>query len=266
MSTDPRGGRDRAAQASPWVRLLANLSLVARLGWFELGAFVVVIWLLCAWVAWLVGGVRVHSYSDRQLAMHFVALVFAVYWPVAVWRDEAPAQRGYFYSLPSGRIAAVLLRVLAGLVSLIATLLVAHLGGFAIGAGIGRADELTAVSPLAWLASILGVTIVYLIASAIAVVSDVPGRWLLAFGGLVYAPPLMLPLPQLLQFAFRPGPQWFYHGPIGFDRATSAAITAAQLDNRLIEFTPSQWLPATTFWLLLSALCLWLAARRRIDL
>jgi len=245
---------------------LAHVRLVARLGWVELCVFMVATWLLCGWAASLVRGVPAHSYIDRQLGMHFMALVFAAYWPLAVWRDEAPRQRSYFWSLPLRRDHGTLVRVLAGLGVLLIATVVANAGGFLIGAAIGRAAEFRNVSPLAWLASGLGVTIVYLFASTIAVASDVPGRWILALACLVYAPPLMLPLPETLTFAIRPGPTWLYQGALGFDRATRFAVTQAQLDSRLSEFTPDQWLPASLVWLVVGAVFLWLAAQRRIDL
>ena len=268
MSTSPHlhvEGRSRPLPSFASV-LPAHLALVARQGWVELCAFIAATWLLCGWEASLVRGVPAHSYIDRQLGMHFLALVFAAYWPLAVWRDESPRQRGYFWSLPLPRASATSVRVLAGLVLLAIAMIAANAGGFLIGVAIGRAAEFRDVTPLVWLASGLGVAIVYLLSSAIAVASDVPGRWILGFACLVYAPPLMLPFPETLSFAIRPGPTWLYQGALGFDRATRFAVTQAQLDSRLSEFTPDQWIPASLVWLAIAMVLLWLAARRRIDL
>ena len=268
MFGSPASPRGTAARSrSPLARVLpANLALIARSGRTEAYLFVLATWLLCGWAASLVRGVPAHSYVDRQLGMYFVTLVFAACWPLVVWRDEAPRQRAYLRSLPLPPGAGTLVRVLAGLGVLLAAVVLANAGGFVIGAAIGRAAEFGAVTPLAWLASGLGLTIVYLIASAIAVASDTPGPWTLALVALVYAPPLMLPLPEPLLFAIRPGPTWLYQGAFGFDRATRFAVTQAQLDSRLSEFTPDQWLPAALVWLGFACAFLWLASRRRVDL
>ena len=267
MHASPALDRDHRTRRSPsfTATLTAHARLVARSGWVELVVFIAVTWMLCGWAASLVRDVAAHSYIDRQLGMHFVALVFAACWPLAVWRDEPPRQRAYLWSLPMGREQATFVRVLAGLGLLLVAVAVAHGGGYLIGSAIGRAAEFRGVSPLAWLAAGLGVAVVYLLASAIAVASNVPGRWILLLAGLVYAPPLMLPLPEALSFAFRPGPAWIYQGSLGFDRATRLAVTQAQLDAGLTEFAAGQWLPASLAWLAVGLALVWLAARRRID-
>jgi hypothetical protein len=244
----------------------SQLRQVLALGWPELGAGVVLFLAACAFVATRVHGNPVHSYADRQLALHFLTLPFAASWPLVVWRDHAPRQRGDLASLPASLTQVTALRVGAGLVLFLAAWAAANFGGFLIGAAFGRGGEFAAVSGFAWLACLLGAAIVYLLGSAIAVASDAPGRWVLVLLALVYAPPLMLTLPETLRFAVRPGPRWIYDNALGLERAIRFAVNEAQLDTRLLEFTPRRWLPAALFWLGLAASLVGLASRRRPDL
>ncbi|HZL86096.1 MAG TPA: hypothetical protein VFD07_12050 [Candidatus Krumholzibacteria bacterium] len=254
-------------KATPlWIAGSRQLTLIAALGWQELAAYVAFFSAACALMASSVHGNPVHSYADRQIGMHFLTLLFAAGWPLVVWREQSPRQRAELESLPVGRGRAIGLRVGAGLFLLLGGWIVANCVAFVIAATIGRAGEFTAVSGFAWLACAIGAAIVYLIGSAIAVASESPGRWVLALLFLVYAPPLMMRLPESLTFALRPGPRWIYDGALGFERATRLAVTEAQLDTRLAEFTPGHWLPAGLFWLAIAAALVGLASRRRVDL
>jgi hypothetical protein len=244
----------------------SQLTMIVALGWQELAAYVAVFAAACVLVAARVHGNPVHSYADRQLGMHFLTLLFAACWPLVVWRDQSPRQRADFEILPVDRSRAIGLRVGAGLLLLLVAWAAANCVAFVIGVVIGRAGEFAAVSGFAWLACALGTSIIYLLGSAITVALETPGRWALALLALVYAPPLMVTLPEGFVFALRPGPRWIYDGVLGFERATRFAVTEAQLDTRLAEVTPGHWLPAGLFWLAVAAVLVGLASRRRVDL
>jgi hypothetical protein len=81
----------------------------------------------------------------------------------------------------------------------------------------------------------------------------------------VYAPPLLLKVPNELAFTLRVGPTALYRGPFGLDTATRWVVTEAQLDAPLTEFDTGRWLLATAVWLLASAMLVFAAARRRPD-
>ena len=244
----------------------SQLRLIVALGWQELAAYLVLFTAACAYVAAQVHGNPVHSFADRQLGLHFLTLLFAACWPLVVWRDQSLRQRADFEALPVGRYQAIALRVGAGNVVLLAAWVAANSVAFLIGVVIGRVGEFASVSGFAWLACALGASIVYLLGSAIAVACDTPGRWILGLLAVVYAPPLMMTLPESLTFALRPGPRWIYDGVLGFDRATRYAVTEAQLDTRLAEFTLGHWLPAALFWFGVAVALVALASRRRLDL
>jgi len=240
-----------------------HLSLVGRVGGGELGGFIAVAFLLCITAAAKV--TATHSYADRVLGVQFLALVFAAYWPVVVWRDEPPRRRLHLRSLPVDPALAALLRVAAGGCWLVAALLTTNLAAAALGAAIGRGAEFLAITPLAWLAYGFGVAIVYLLASAAALVSDNPVRWIVLLMAFVYAPPLLLEVPSALHFTFRFGPSALYRGAFGFDTATRWAVTEAQLEASLAGFAVGRWLLASVVWLAATILLVVTAARRRPD-
>jgi hypothetical protein len=94
----------------------------------------------------------------------------------AIWRNEPPSNRPYFYSLPVNRRTQILARVAAGAVNVIvisALLAVTAVIGLLLG---GRLSTLTGVGSTAWVSFILCPLILYLAASIATITCDRPGR------------------------------------------------------------------------------------------
>ena len=243
----------------------AHYSVVGRTCRVELAVFLLV-------AGWFYGAAAVetygsltHTFADRALGVHFIALVFAAWWPLAVWRDEPPRRRLHFRSVPVASITNVLLRVASGLGWLLAVAVVANLTASAIGLLVGRASEFGAITPVAWIGYALGITIVYLLGSAIAIASEHPGRWIALLVALVYAPPLLLHVPEMLYTTIRVGPSTLYRGALGFDTATRWIVTEAQLEAGLAGFDFRRWLVAGATWLATAILLVLASARHRPD-
>jgi hypothetical protein len=242
-----------------------HCDLVGRTGAADLAAFLVVTCWFFAAAAIETYGSPTHTYADRALGVQFVALVFAAWWPLAVWRDEPPRRRLHFRSVPVAPITNVLLRVASGLCWLLGAAAVANLIAAVIGMLVGRGGEFVAITPVAWVGYAVGITIVYLIGSAIAVASDHRGPWIAVLVALVYAPPLLLRVPELLQTTVRLAPGGFYRGAFGLDTATRWIVTEAQLEAGLAGFDFGRWLLAAGAWLAISTLLVVVAAYRHPD-
>lgn len=124
------------------------------------------------------------EYIER-LSRHVVTLVMitSLYMASAVWRGEGPSRRAYHWALPVSRVRHAWLRIGAGLLWLIAILLI----GAIVPAVTGN---LSLASLPAWA---ICVTIVYLLTVIPSVLSDHPDRWFWALlvgyivGGVVIA-------------------------------------------------------------------------------
>lgn len=124
-------------------------------------------------------------WSESDVARLFrpfpVWLVFAgPFWGFAVWHNEGPASRLYFWSHPVSRSTHTLARVVAGAVWLVA-IYAALIGAAALLALFdGNVAQLGHPGPVAWLDFFLAPLIGYLIISVLTVPSDYPIRWFLA--------------------------------------------------------------------------------------
>lgn len=148
--------------------------------------------------------------TDLNLVdMAFPAILLGVFAPMAVWKDEAPARRGYFWSMPVARGRYTLVRVSAGWAWLMA-LVAAYLawaagatlltgGEFLVGgewaqveirAELPPEQRIVPMSlgenPWMWLVPFAGATALYLAGSIVVVLSDHPWRWYAAFAVLSF--------------------------------------------------------------------------------
>jgi len=103
--------------------------------------------------------------------------VLAVVWPISAWRREPPSQRGATWTAPYHRAPQVLLRVLAGWfwMMVITAIYVALFGVVAV-AGSPVELDITAIRNAA-ASAIIGVTILYLLVSMLAIRMERPGFW-----------------------------------------------------------------------------------------
>lgn len=113
--------------------------------------------------------------------MGVATAMMALLLPMAVWKGEGPEQRGYHHSMPVDHGQHAMMRTGAGLAWALAgvTAFFAWIGLLSVATGGGVAS----VEPWQWAAPFVGATVLYLLGSALTLVTSHPWRWL--GGGLV---------------------------------------------------------------------------------
>jgi hypothetical protein len=252
--TDAAPGRPSAAahplalQLRPlWQTCRADLALLCGVGA-----------LLHARAVWETSTSLAHSLADRIVGETLVYFCLALYWAAALWRDERPGRRTYHTSLPVEPRRLQLARVGAGWILLVAAFALVQGSGAAVGMVMGRAAEFRAVSPLAWAAALLGISMAYLFGSAAALLSQRPGRWIVAGVSLLL-------LPHAWTVIRDPASDFFYGGQWWPTGAATRPIIQATLDTTLSEFGPGAWLPGLLTWLAVSLVLVFWAAGRAPD-
>jgi hypothetical protein len=104
------------------------------------------------------------------------AALAALLMPMVIWKGEDPARRGYHHSMPVEHGPHALARGTAGLAWMMA-------GVTAFFAGVGLLSALTGggvadAEPWQWLAPFAGATVLYLLGSALTLVTSRPWKWL----------------------------------------------------------------------------------------
>lgn len=112
-------------------------------------------------------------------------------WAFAVWHNEGPGNRLYFWSHPVSRTTHSLGRLAAGAAWLVVLYGALVLGGAAFAALDGDLAQFGPVGFTAWVALITGPLIGFLVISVLTVSSDYPIRWFL---GILLGVPLTLSL------------------------------------------------------------------------
>lgn len=104
------------------------------------------------------------------------AVLLALLVPLALWKGEGPARRGYHQAMPVGRGGHAIARGIAGLAWTLAGVAAffAWIGVLAASTG-GAVLE---TEPWQWLAPFVGATAMYLLASALTLAVSHPWRWL----------------------------------------------------------------------------------------
>jgi hypothetical protein len=135
--------------------------------------------------------------SELGMALAWIGLVA----PLAVWKQDGPSNRGYMWSLPVSRSGLTVARVTGGwiwlMVAIAALIIWAITMAWLSGGGpgvtesrlvpTGSANDATALRAIEWstpawqwAVPFVAATVLYLIGSAVSVLSDHPWRWLLA--------------------------------------------------------------------------------------
>lgn len=159
-------------------------------------------------VLMLAGLVRTGRAADFYLPdMAAPALIVGLLTPLALWRNESPSRRDYFWAMPVGRPAHTLARLLAGwawLLLVVAGYLAWGTGlAFLLGGDVSLGPVRTRVlQPMLaggdrlldlgmaghawlWLVPFSAATVGYLAASIVALVAEHPWRWF-GFGTLAF--------------------------------------------------------------------------------
>lgn len=213
--------------------------------------------------------------TDLNLVdMAFPAILLGIFAPMAVWKDEAPARRAYFWSMPLDRGGYTLVRVFAGW-SWLMLLVAAYLawaagttlltgGEFLVGGEWAQVEiraELPpeqrivpmslAGNPWMWLVPFAGATALYVVGSIVIVLSDHPWRWYAGFAVVSFV---------LLELAMAARIRWLME--------VLAAVVVGRFGLvTLLTGMPSAeaWAPTALLWTALALAGLLVAAHRHRE-
>jgi len=266
----PEGGPGRGrTPPGPEVVLRRQLALVRR----RRGHLLLAGSLLVALMVWgtlraVPPGASVSLSRIAVVSTYGLLQILAALWPLAVWAGEEPSRRDYHWSLPVERRLHDLARAAAGGGWLLATVVAGGVVGMAAG-GLNRGGfDPTGTapgSPLLLLSMLLGLLVLYLLASLPTLVSDRPLRWIVGvpFGYLGVRGIVRATGPEWLRLVVEaPG-----GGSWGVGAALGAPWTLARREAlRSAGVAPgtavgSAWL-ALGLWLLLAAAALVAASAR----
>jgi len=120
--------------------------------------------------------------GDAQITLSplqgIAAVVAALLVPMAVWKGEDPARRGYHHAMPVDQGAHAVARGAAGLAWTMAAV-AAFFGWMGLMSAFTGGSVETA-EPWQWMAPFAGAAVAYLLGSAVTLVTSHPWRW---FGG-----------------------------------------------------------------------------------
>lgn len=118
-------------------------------------------------------------------------VIVPIIWAFAIFHNEGPSSRHYFWSQPVGRSRHTLARVAAGLAWMWIVYAVLVLGGWIFGLVDGDAWQLAEIGLAGWVNVFTGTLITYLMVSILTIPSDYPIRW---FFGIIFFFPLLISL------------------------------------------------------------------------
>lgn len=195
-------------------------------------------------------------------------------WAFAVWHNEGPTNRLYFWTQPVGRGAHALARVVAGAVWLIVMQAILILAGALFASVDGDLAQFGMVGAAAWLSFFTAPLLVYTILSVLTLPSDYPIRWFL---GLLFGVPFILSLMDewlelegAVRFLLKPlAAEW----GIGATLLGPMMVAVDRLDDLLADmpydgtapFDISTWWIAMPLWLIFSAALVVFLAGRHPD-
>ena len=123
-------------------------------------------------------------WNDNPMARLFTVWPFWLifigpFWAFAVWHNEGPSNRLYFWSHPVSRTGHALARFAAGAAWLVTLFAALILTGALLAVFDGDIAQFGALTAAAWLNFFTGPLLGYVIISVLAVPSDYPIRWFL---------------------------------------------------------------------------------------
>lgn len=203
-------------------------------------------------------------WSDNPMARLFTAwpvwmLVIGPLWAFAVWHNEGPSNRLYFWSHPVSRSGHALARFAAGaawLVTLIALLIVA---GALFAVFDGEAAQFGEVAAIGWLGLFTGPLLLYVVITVLALPSDYPVRWFL---GILFGIPITLTLldewldlDRLVEILLKPlGAEWGLGpaivAPFAMAMQRLDSVVTGSVHRVANPFDLETWAIAMPLWLL----------------
>jgi hypothetical protein len=189
-------------------------------------AFVLILLALSLLLGWEYARAAARGQAPGQWTLvpfsYFAAVFIGVFAPVAIWKGDEPARRGYHWAMPVDSWRHSLVKASGGWIWMLAAVLVFAAWLTALGwltggeFGVQRAGNLGAEAIAAmppadqaratwqapgwqWITPLTGATVAYLFATALVLFSDHPWRWIV---GLVTG------LFVLMAFAGAAGPTW----------------------------------------------------------
>lgn len=123
---------------------------------------------------WVLGDGPGTFWIDPEIGIPAALLALLV--PMAVWKGEGPGQRGYHHAMPVDPGLHAAIRGSAGLAWSLAAMAAYFVWMVLVSVVTGGRVE--AIEPWQWAAPFAGATVLYLLGSALTLVSSHPWRWL----------------------------------------------------------------------------------------
>jgi len=135
---------------------------------------------------------RPFGYGGLNLApeMGIPVAVLAILLPMAVWKGEGPARRGYHQAMPVAAGAHGMARALAGLAWMLGAMGAYY--GWLVLASVATGGAPSVAPWFAWAGPVVGAVALYLLGSALALRAAHPWRWI---GGAVVGHTFLRGLP-----------------------------------------------------------------------
>ena len=176
--------------------------------------------------------------------------LFAVVWALLIWRGNPPQRRFYDWAMPVHRGTHELLRVLSGLVWLMAAWFLLLIAGWLAQWLSGRGYNYGALTLAGWANLVSAPLVFYLFASAAALRSRSPG---LAFLGAIAGFSAFYALVNFFNLTPFAAVCWaVVYGPYGYQSACFWQFMEA-ITNFSPNATETQSITASLVWLLLGA-------------
>ena len=205
-------------------------------------------------------------------------VIVPIFWAFAVFHNEGPDDRFYFWSLPATRWHQTLARVAAGLAWLWVVYAALILGGGVFGLIDGDAWQLAEIGLAGWVNYFSGPLLTYLVICMLTIPSNYPIRW---FFGLIFLVPLIisimdewLELEDAIETVFQPliNETW----GLGVAMIGGLGTEISQLEHTLrrmanpayegtTQFDVGTWWTVTPLWMLLFVAIVAFIATRHPD-
>jgi hypothetical protein len=233
----------------------ASVGLALKREGTVVGACAVLFTAFIGWMQLQNGGADVPLSPGEGIAAAMMALLI----PMAVWKGEDPARRGYHHAMPVGHGAHAVARGAAGLAWTLAA--VAAFFGWMGLLSVITDGGVEPVEVWRWAAPFAGATVLYLLGSALTLATSRPWRWLggAAVGYLFLGAFRAVDAASLLTEAV----DAVVSGRYGITTVITGLVATVGFMRPPTEPNVGAWLTATFLWLAAAvSLFLWAAYRQ----